>query len=71
LFSGPSEIIKHQENGLLVSKRSLPLFAEAITKMCFDKELLDHCRRMQKTSVEKFSREEISKQWDKLLQHER
>jgi glycosyltransferase involved in cell wall biosynthesis len=70
IISGPSEIIKHKKNGLIVLKRSLPLFAEAIKSMCFDKELHRSCKEHAKVSVEKYSMEEISKQWHKLLMYE-
>ena len=70
IISGPSEIIKHEENGLLVLKRSLPLFAEAIKSMCFDTELHSRCCSNARLSVQKFSMEEISNQWKKLLAYE-
>jgi len=68
--SGPSEIIKHQENGLLISERSLPLFSEALKNMCFDDALYTTCKKNAQTSVAQFSMEEISKKWNQLLQNE-
>ncbi len=70
IVSGPSEIIKHEENGLLVSKRSIPLFAEAINRMCVDRELNLRCRSNAKASVRQFSMKEISNQWNQILQDE-
>ncbi|PKA83624.1 glycosyltransferase involved in cell wall biosynthesis [Ulvibacter sp. MAR_2010_11] len=70
IVSGPSEIVKHQENGLLISKRSIPLFAEALQKMCFDTQFQKHCQANAKASVQQFSMEEIAKQWSQLIHNE-
>jgi glycosyltransferase involved in cell wall biosynthesis len=70
IVSGPSEIVKHKENGLLVSKRSIPLFAEALNTMCLDEALYLHCKENAEASVLRFSKEEISIKWDQLLQNE-
>lgn len=70
IISGPSEIVKHEENGLLISKRNIPLFAEEIRRMCFDKELHERCSQNAKDSVSQFSTEKISQCWDNLLQNE-
>lgn len=67
IVSGPSEIIEHEKNGLLIKERSIPLFAEAISRMAEDKTLHDNCVRHAKSSVSSFSMEEIAKQWHKLL----
>ena len=70
ILSGPSEIINHEENGLLITKRSLPLFAEGIRSMCLDTDLHGHCKKNAKASVSKFTGEQISKQWNNLLENE-
>lgn len=70
IVSGPSEIIKHEENGLLISKRSLPLFAEGIKRMCLDTELHEHCKKNAVGSVSQFSQMKISQQWNNLLENE-
>lgn len=70
IISGPSEIVKHEKNGLLISKRSIPLFAEGIKRMCFDTELHEHCKQNAKDSVSQFSTDAISQCWNNLLQNE-
>ncbi len=67
--SGPSEIIEHQKNGLLIAERSLPLFAEALRNICLDEALYLGLRQHTKPSVEKFSMQNISEKWNKTLQH--
>ena len=67
--SGPSEIIEHGKNGLLVSQRNLPLFAEALQKMTFDEKFYSEVKRQTKSSVERFSMQRISEIWNKTLQN--
>ncbi|WP_040278852.1 glycosyltransferase [Psychroserpens damuponensis] len=68
--SGPNEIIIHKENGLLVSARNIEIFAKAMSSFFEDKILYNHCKNNASTSVEKFSIEKISLEWEKLLKHE-
>ncbi|MCW9037493.1 MULTISPECIES: glycosyltransferase [Altibacter] len=70
IVSGPSEIVLHEENGLLVPKREESLFAQAISRMCFDESLYLHCKSRAKETVEAFSKEQIAAKWDQLLQDE-
>jgi len=70
IISGPSEIIKHQKNGLLITKREVPLFSDAMKKMFDDEELYQQCKEQAKKSVEKYSMQMISKKWNQLLQDE-
>lgn len=67
IVSGPSEIVQHEQNGLLISERSIPLFAQAISRMVNDVELFARCEKYAKPSVAAFSMEEIGKKWHKLL----
>lgn len=69
IVSGPSEIIQHQKNGLLITERSLPLFSEALKHICFDEAFYQSLKLNTKTSVEKFSMSEIAKIWNQTLQH--
>ena len=69
IVSGPSEIINHGENGLLIPKREVSLFAEAIEKMALDKVFRQHCRNNAKASVSQYSKQEISKKWNQLIAH--
>ena len=70
IISGPSEIIIDQQNGLLISKREVSLFSEAIVAMFEDLELYNRCKNNAKKSVTEFSKEKISEKWNKLLQDE-
>lgn len=70
IISGPSEIIQHKKNGLLILKREVPLFSEGIKTMCTDNALYERCKANAKKSVSEFSMEIISKKWNKLLQNE-
>jgi glycosyltransferase involved in cell wall biosynthesis len=68
--SGPSEIINHEKNGLLVSERNIPLFADAMRKLFENKTLYDTCKVNARDSVSKFSKGIISKAWIRLLKNE-
>ncbi len=65
--SGPSEVIKNRENGLLVSNRDENEFAKALEEICLDELLYNTCKENAKASVQAFSTEEASKKWDTLL----
>lgn len=69
IISGPSEIIQHKKNGLLIAERSLPLFSEALEDICFDKTLYKTLKSNTKLSVEKFSMQSISDKWNQTLQN--
>jgi glycosyltransferase involved in cell wall biosynthesis len=66
--SGPSEIVIDGENGLLVSKRNIPLFAEAIRAFQEDKSLYERCKANARGSVHMFSEERIAQKWSELFQ---
>ena len=68
--SGPSEIIIHKENGLLISERNATLFATALREICNDEILYAECKSNAASSVSKFSKEVISEAWTKLLTNE-
>ncbi|MDN3725179.1 glycosyltransferase [Aequorivita sp. SDUM287046] len=67
--SGPSEIVQHQKNGLLIAERSLPLFSEALQNICFADGFYQKLKANTKPSVEKFSMQTISEKWNQTLQH--
>lgn len=69
IISGPSEIVQHQKNGLLIPERSLPLFSEALKEICSEETLYQTLKKNTKPSVEKFSMQTISKKWNQTLQH--
>ena len=68
--SGPSEIIIHRENGLLISEREPTVFANALREMCNDEILYTECKANAAASVSKFSKELITEAWTKLLTNE-
>ncbi|WP_432410160.1 glycosyltransferase [Rasiella sp. SM2506] len=70
IVSGPSEIIEHEKNGLLIAKRDVSLFAEAMQRMSTDSILREQCQENARASVAQFSTEEIAKQWNQLLYNE-
>jgi glycosyltransferase involved in cell wall biosynthesis len=70
IVSGPSEIIKDQKNGLLISKRKVSLFAEGLQNMIENKTLYQNCKDNAKPSVEHFSMKTISDKWNNILQNE-
>ncbi len=68
IISGPSEIIQHKKNGLLIAERSLPLFAEALQDLSFNEQLYATLKINAKHSVESFSMQVISEKWNQILQ---
>lgn len=69
IHSGPSEIIKDGKNGLLVSERNIPLFAEALNSMIDDEALYARCKQNAKASVAQHSMGAIGQQWNNLLKN--
>lgn len=70
IVSGPNEIIVNEMNGLLIEKRSIPLFARAINRMMTEEQLYQRCKDNSRSSVQKFSMQEIGKKWNNVLSHE-
>lgn len=67
LKSGPSEIIIPNENGILVENQNKLEMTKAMNEMISNKELYLHCKQNAKSSVERFSLENIGKQWLQLF----
>ncbi|WP_250433976.1 glycosyltransferase [Hanstruepera flava] len=65
--SGPSEIIKNKENGLLVENFNAKALADAMDSFIFNSELYDFCKSNAVKSVKKYSTSEIAKKWQTLL----
>ncbi|MUU79649.1 glycosyltransferase [Winogradskyella endarachnes] len=65
--SGPSDIIQHNKNGLLVENYNTDALAEAMNSLYFDKELYNNCKKYAKESVLKYNQENIAKQWQAIL----
>lgn len=66
-FSGPSEIIDDEVNGLLIEDQNIEKFTEGLNRMFTDKELYDNCRQNTDSSITKFSLETIGAQWMEFL----
>lgn len=67
-LTGPSEIIQHETNGLLVSNQQPQEFILAMQRMISDKSLYLHCKTHAKTSVQSLDLNSIGKSWDALIQ---
>lgn len=67
-FAGPSEIIQHQQNGLLVEDQNVGKLAEAMNLMVEDQKLYQFCKQNAANSIQKFAIENIGQQWLDLLQ---
>lgn len=65
--SGPKEIITHKHNGLLVENHNVTALANAMNSFVTDKKLYNHCKKNAKVSVDKFSIDKISSDWEELL----
>lgn len=65
--SGPNEIISNNENGILVENQNKEKMIAAMNEMISNKKLYLHCKNNAKSSVDKFSIENIGNQWLQLL----
>lgn len=66
-LSGPSEIITHNYNGLLVKNQNFEALTLAINTMVEDEKLYHFCKENALNSVQKFSLEIIGRQWLEYL----
>ena len=66
-FSGPSEIITNNENGILVENQNFDQLITAMNTMISDEHFYLHCKRNAKESVSAFSLEKIGNQWLQLF----
>lgn len=66
--TGPSEIIQHQQNGLLVENGNIQALTAAIKRMYDDKVLYKRCKANARKSVSHLSFENIKTQWKKLIE---
>ena len=66
-FSGPSEIIVDQKNGLLVENQNQEKLILAMNEMVLNEKLYYHCKQNAKQSVQRFSLEIIGNQWLELM----
>jgi glycosyltransferase involved in cell wall biosynthesis len=66
-YSGPSEIITNNENGILVENQNFNELTLAMNKMISDANFYLHCKQNAKASVADFSLEQIGAQWLQLF----
>ena len=66
-LSGPSEMISHKQNGLLVENQNVEKLTQAINLFVEDQKLYTICKENALQSVSRFSIENIGKQWLDLL----
>lgn len=67
IISGPSEIIQHGTNGLLIKERNISAFAKAMQRMFEDDILYQKCKKSSQVTVNQFSEKIIAEQWHQLL----
>nr|WP_315248402.1 glycosyltransferase [uncultured Flavobacterium sp.] len=65
--SGPNEIIKDKENGLLVENQNFEKLTDAMNLLTENSVLYQHCKNNSLKSAERFSIEKIGKQWQDLM----
>lgn len=65
--SGPSEVIEHKKNGLLIKSRDENEFAKGLEEICYNETLYETCKANAEASVRRFSTDEAAKKWDDLL----
>lgn len=65
--SGPSEIITHKENGLLVENQNFEKLTEAMNSFVEDVALYDKCKENAMKSAQGFSVENIGEKWLDLM----
>jgi len=65
--SGPAEIIKNENNGLLVENYNTQALADAFKRFASDGNLYDICKTNAKNSVKHLATSTIAKQWKQIL----
>ncbi|HUH27402.1 glycosyltransferase [Gelidibacter sp.] len=65
--SGPSEIIDHEINGLLVENHNPKALAQAFDRFLLDIDIYNTCKSNSKQSVAHLNQSIIGKQWSKIL----
>jgi glycosyltransferase involved in cell wall biosynthesis len=66
-LTGPREIIRDKENGLLVENQNIEKLTEAMNLFIEDQELYNYCKKNAAESIQQFSLENIGKQWLNLM----
>jgi N-acetylgalactosamine-N,N'-diacetylbacillosaminyl-diphospho-undecaprenol 4-alpha-N-acetylgalactosaminyltransferase len=66
-LSGPSEMISHKQNGLLVENQNVQKLTQAMNLFVEDEKLYTTCKENALQSTSPFSIENIGKQWLDLI----
>lgn len=66
-ISGPSEIVIHEVNGLLVENHNSNALAMGIKRLIEDEKLYLNCKKKAPKSVEHLALDNIVKQWESML----
>jgi N-acetylgalactosamine-N,N'-diacetylbacillosaminyl-diphospho-undecaprenol 4-alpha-N-acetylgalactosaminyltransferase len=65
--TGPSEIIRHEENGLLVKNQDFKALVASVNRFANDKKLYNYCKNNAISSSHQFSIDKIGIQWLDLI----
>ncbi len=65
--TGPSEIITHEQNGLLVEDQNFQALENAMNRMIEDDKLYSNCKLNAVKSVERFDMKNVSVNWKEVL----
>lgn len=65
--TGPREVLKNKYNGLLIEPNDIDKFSEAFKAFIQDDFLYTTCKKNTKSSVAHLSKENLQKQWLKIL----
>lgn len=61
--TGPREIVRHGENGLLVENENTESFSKALDQLFYDEKLLENFRENAIPSIQHLTGEVIAKEW--------
>lgn len=61
--TGPREIVRNEENGLLTPPSDDTALSTALDRMCLDRELHDRCQKNAVSSVEYLDIEQVAERW--------
>lgn len=65
---GPRNIIRHEEDGLLVDYLNTQALADGLCRLIEDEELRKQYGRQARENIKRFSKEAVMKQWEQLFE---
>ena len=65
--SGPDEIIKNRQNGLLIENHNVEVLAHALNELIEDKNLYLYCKQNARDSIRHLEVNKIALRWKKLI----